>query len=170
MNQVTHQQVNQQLHIDSVDSGAPTCLKTKDEHGNNLEMPLVEYSNAQWAQLSSAKKTSIRKHHLALQNRDRSNPGRCSGGQDQKRPCENCGTSRGRGCGHSGEPCSKSDEYNALVASIATLSNIFNVIATCMGPGAASSKDDDVKPAADNKMKSNPHNSALTKNLKKEKE
>ncbi len=28
MNQVTHQQVNQQLHIASVDSGAPSCLKT----------------------------------------------------------------------------------------------------------------------------------------------
>ncbi len=29
MNQVTHQQVNQQLHVASVDSGAPICLKQK---------------------------------------------------------------------------------------------------------------------------------------------
>ncbi len=50
MNQVTHQQVNQQLNIASVGSGAPGRLKTKDERGNNLEMPLIEYSSEQWAQ------------------------------------------------------------------------------------------------------------------------
>ncbi len=44
------------------------------------------------------------------------------------------------------------------------------MMATRMGPGAASSKDDDVKPAADKKMRSNSCNTALTKNPKKEKE
>ncbi len=56
MNQVTHQQVNQQLHVASVDSGAPSRLKTKDERSNNLKMPLIEYSNKQWDQLSWPRK------------------------------------------------------------------------------------------------------------------
>ncbi len=44
------------------------------------------------------------------------------------------------------------------------------MMATHMGPGVASSKEDDAKPVADNKMRSNSCNTALTKNLKKEKE
>ncbi len=41
MNQVTHQQVNQQLNIASVDSGPPSHLKTKDKRDNNIKMPLI---------------------------------------------------------------------------------------------------------------------------------
>ncbi len=39
-----------------------------------------------------------------------------------------------------------------------------------MGPGTTSSKDNEAKPAADDKMKSNARNTALTKKLKNEKE
>ncbi len=170
MNQVTHQQVNQQLHIASVDSGAPNRLKTKDAQGNDLEMPLIEYSNEQWAQLSSAQKTSIRKRRLALQDRDRRPAGRRGGGRERKRPCENRPPGCGHGRGRSNEPRSKSDEYRALVASVATLSNSVNVMAACMHPEAAGYDEDDAKPAADDKMQSNSRNSALIKNPKKEKE
>ncbi len=170
MNQVTHQQVNQQLNIASVDSGAPSHLKTKDAQGNDLEMPLIEYSNEQWAQLSSAQKTSIRKRHLALQDRDRRSNSRRGGGRDRKRPRETRAPGRGRGRGHGNEPRSKSEEYHALVASVATLSNSVNVMAARMHPEAAGNKGDDGKPAADDRMRSNSHNNALTKNPKKEKE
>ncbi len=107
---------------------------------------------------------------MALQDKDCGYPGCCGGGCDHKRPSANNGAGRERGCGCGGEPCSKSDEYRALVASIATLSNSVNVMATHMGPGTSSSEDDDAKPTAVNKMKSNTRNSVLTKNLKKEKE
>ncbi len=56
MNQVTHQQVNQQLNIASVDSGAHGCVNTKDARGNNLEMTLIKYSNEQWAQYPWSRK------------------------------------------------------------------------------------------------------------------
>ncbi len=170
MNKVTHQQVNQQLNIATIDSGAPSCLKIKDARGNDLEMPLIEYSNEQWAQLSLAQKTSIHKCHLALQDWDRGHPGRRGGGCERKQPRKNRGGGRGCGCGCGGEPHSKRNEYRALVASIATLSNSVNVIATCMGPVAAGSNDDDTKHAADYKMSSNARNSVLTNKLKKEKE
>ncbi len=170
MNQVTHQQVNQQLHIASVDSSAPSRLKTKNAQGNDLEMPLIEYSNEQWAQLSSAQKTSIRKRRLALQDRDRRPGSRRGGGRERKRPREARAPGRGRGRGRGNEPRSKSDEYRALVASVATLSNSVNVMAASMHPGAAGHNDDNAKPAADNKMWSNSRNSALIKNPKKEKE
>ena len=170
MNQVTHQQVNQQLHIARVDSGAPSRLQTKDAQGHDLEMPLIEYSNEQWAQLSSAQKTSIRKRRLALQDRDRRPGSRRGGGRERKRPREARAPGRGRGRGRGNEPRSKSDEYRALVASVATLSNSVNVMAASMHPGAAGHDDDNAKPAADDKMRSNSRNSALIKNPKKEKE
>ncbi len=98
-------------------------------------------------------------------------PPRCrGGGRKHKHTCDDHGHSRGRGCGCGNEPRSKNDEYGALLASVATLSNSINVMVTRMGPGASGIEDDDAKPAADDKMKSNAHNSALTKNLKKEKE
>ncbi len=62
MNQVTHQQVNQQLNIASVGSGTVGKLKTFDDCGNNLEMPLICYLPEEWAQLSSTQKSSICKH------------------------------------------------------------------------------------------------------------
>ncbi len=65
MNQVQHQQVNQQLNIASDGSGAPARLCTHDDQGNNLEMPLIVYSSEEWAQLSLAQKSSICKRHTA---------------------------------------------------------------------------------------------------------
>ncbi len=53
MNQVTHHQVNQQLNIASVGSGTPGCLKTCNNCGNDLKMPIIEYLHEEWAQLSS---------------------------------------------------------------------------------------------------------------------
>ncbi len=43
-------------------------------------------------------------------------------------------------------------------------------MAASMHPGAVSQDDEDAKPAADDKMRSNSRNSALIKNPKKEKE
>ncbi len=43
MNQVTHHQVNQQLHIASVGSGPPDRLKTRYDCGNDLEIPHATY-------------------------------------------------------------------------------------------------------------------------------
>ncbi len=79
MNQVTHHQVNQQLNIASVDSGTPSCLKTCDDWGNDLEMPLIEYLCEEWAQLSLTQKTSICKRRRGLTDDDRHNTS-CGGG------------------------------------------------------------------------------------------
>ncbi len=46
------------------------------------------------------------------------------------------------------------------MASVATLSNSFNVMATCIGHNAGNSKDDDAKPPANGKMALNAKNSA----------
>ncbi len=54
MNQVTHQQGNQHLNFDHVNSGANKSLKTKGDQGHNLEMPVINYSPEVWTQLSSA--------------------------------------------------------------------------------------------------------------------
>ncbi len=62
MNQVSHQQVNQPLHIGSVGSVTTCCLKTPNDCGQDLEMPLIEYLPEDWAQLLSAQKSSICKH------------------------------------------------------------------------------------------------------------
>ncbi len=51
MNQVLHHQVNQQIHIASVGSGASGSLKTHNDHGKNLEMPLIWYLPKEWTQL-----------------------------------------------------------------------------------------------------------------------
>ncbi len=121
--------------------------------------------------ISLVQKTSIHKRCSTLKDRDHGNPGHCGSGSDWKRSRENHGAGCGRGHGHGGDPCSESNEYRTLVASIAILSNSVNVMATHMGPGAAGGdNDDDAKPVADDKMKSNAHNSALTKSPKKEKE
>ncbi len=92
--------------------------------------------------------------------------------------CEPCGSLRqghGRGGGnsncqrknqHNHDP--KSAKYCALVKSVATLSKNVNVMAAHMS--GKYNKDKDAKPAADGKMASNPHNSALCKTPKKEKE
>ncbi len=133
-------------------------------------MPLIKYSNEQWDQLSLAQKTSIHKRRLALQDRDRCPASRRCGIRERKRPCENRAPSRGRGRGRGNEPRSKSKEYHALVASVTTLSNSVNVMAANLHPGTTGNKDDDAKPAANDKMKSNSCNNALTKNPKKEKE
>ncbi len=66
MNQVLHHQVNQQLNIDSVGSGASSRLRTHDDCRNNLEMPVISYLPKEWAQLLSAQKSSIPKHHTAI--------------------------------------------------------------------------------------------------------
>ncbi len=65
MNQVQHHQVNQQLNIDSVGSGASGRLRTRDDQGNDLKMPLVHYLPKEWAQLLSTQKSSICKRHAA---------------------------------------------------------------------------------------------------------
>lgn len=51
MNQVSHHQVNQQLNIASIGSGASAHLDTHDDSNNDLEMPLICYSPKEWAQL-----------------------------------------------------------------------------------------------------------------------
>ncbi len=56
------------------------------------------------------------------------------------------------------------------MASITTLSNSVNVMATRLGPSATNSNNDVEKPAANDKMRSNARNTALIKNPKKEKE
>ncbi len=143
---------------------SPSLIRWKRVVRNAIPMPLIEYSNKQWAQSSSAQKTSIRKCCLALQDKNCHHPGRHSSGRKRKHPCEKYGHGCGHGCGRGSEPCSKSNEYRALVASIDTLSNSVNVMATCMGPGVTSSEDDDAKPAANDKMRSNSCNTVLTKN------
>ena len=65
---------------------------TKDARGNDLEMPLIQYTPEQWAQLSSHQKTSIRKRRRGLS-------GDSSGG-DQEQKCPRGGRGRGRGRGH----------------------------------------------------------------------
>ncbi len=116
------------------------------------------------------RKQVFQKRHLALQDRDCRPASRRSGGRERKRHHENRAPGRGRGRGCGTEPRSKSKEYRALVASVATLSNSVNVMAARMHPEAADHDEDDAKPAADDKMRSNSRNSALTKNLKKKKE
>ena len=171
MNQVTHQQVNQQLNIASVDTGATVGagrLKTKDARGNDLEMPLIQYTPEQWAQLSSQQKNSIRKRRRA-QYIDQDG-GR--GGRERKRPRGGRGAGRGRGRGGRGhQGGGRGDDFKALLASVATLSNSVHVMAAAStGRSADAGNDDDAKPAAPDKMGSNARNSALTKNPKKEKE
>ncbi len=51
MNQVSHQQVNQQLNFTAVGSGAPRIFKIPDDKGHNLELPLDCYTPKEWAQL-----------------------------------------------------------------------------------------------------------------------
>ncbi len=59
MPQVAHQQVNKQLSISSVGNSTACRLKTCDDEGHDLEMPLICYSPKEWAKLSSAQKSSI---------------------------------------------------------------------------------------------------------------
>ncbi len=83
--------------------------------------------------------------------------GRLGGGGDCKRKRENrC------------DRDTKSSEYCALAASVATLSKNVNVIATQMR--GKSGEDDDAKPPDNGKMASNAKKSALCKIPKKEKE
>ncbi len=56
MNQVQHQQVNQQLNIASVGSGAAGRHCTRDDQGNNHKIPLVNYSLEECAPLLSAQR------------------------------------------------------------------------------------------------------------------
>ncbi len=49
MNQVSHHQINQQPNIASVGSGAPSRLKTRNEHSRELVMPAIKYSCEEWA-------------------------------------------------------------------------------------------------------------------------
>ncbi len=124
-------------------------------------MPLIQYSSEEWAQLSSAQKSSIRKRRQAALP---------DGDGEYKRPRRNPtgghSCSRGRGRGRGAGPRSK--EYRALAASVAALSQNVNVMAAHMS--ANSGEDDNAKPAASDKMGSNARNSALTKNLRNEKE
>ncbi len=93
-------------------------------------------------------------------------------------PCGNRHGGQGA-CGGGGGNCKcqrqnqrdrdpKSAEYHALAKSIATLTKNVSVMATHMS--GKSDKDNDAKPAADEKMASNAKNSALCKTPKKEKE
>ncbi len=166
MNQVQHQQVNQQLNVASIGSGATGRLRTRDAQGNNLKMPLVQYSLEEWVQSSSTQKSSIRKRRAATDGERCGNHSggcsRCGGGNggvsgDRKRQHENR-------CNH--DP--KSAEYRALAASVATLSQNINVMAVHMS--GRSDEDDDAKPPTNGKMASNAKNSALCKTPKKEKE
>ncbi len=59
MNQVHHLQVNQQHTIASVGRSAVGKLKTHDDCRNDRRMHLVCYLTKEWAQLSSAQKSSI---------------------------------------------------------------------------------------------------------------
>ncbi len=167
MNQVQHQHINQQLNIASVGSGAAGHLHTHNAQGNDLKMPLVQYLLEEWAQLSSAQKSSIRQRHAAADGDRRGNRrggrngrgGGYGGGGDCKCQHENwCN------CDHD----HKSAEYCALAASVATLSKNVNVMAAHMG--GCSDENDDAKLPADGKMASNAKNSALCKTPKKEKE
>ncbi len=107
MNQVQHQQVDQQLNMASVGRGAPAQLRTCDDQGNDLKIPLVVYTPEEWAQLLSAQKSSIRKR-CAVANSlcpgthcgGHAHPGGGDGGGARKHQRENC-----RNC----DP--KSDEY-----------------------------------------------------------
>ncbi len=162
INQVLYHQVNKQLNIAWVGSGASGCLQTCDDQGNNLEMPLISYSSEEWAQLSCTQKSSICKRHTATDG-------------EQHKTCHRVHGRRGRGGGnrkcqhenrHNCNP--KSAGYHALVKSVATLSKNVNVMAAHMS--GKYNKDKDAKPAADGKMASNAKNSSLCKTPKKEKE
>ncbi len=94
MNQVQHHQVNKQLNIASVGSGAPGYLEAHDNQGNILEMPLVCYLPEKWTQLSSAQKSSICKCCAVADGKPRGT--RCGergmhgrGRGDHKRQCKN---------------------------------------------------------------------------------
>ncbi len=78
MHQVLHHMVIQQLNIASVGSGVSGHLWTHDDQWNNLEMPLIRYSPKEWAQLLSAKKSSLCKRRTAADGKTREN---CLGGQ-----------------------------------------------------------------------------------------
>ncbi len=157
INQVSHHQVNQQLNIAGVGSGTPGCLKTCNGCSRELEMPVIEYSCEEWAQLLSAQTTSIQKHHVDANGDSRSGCGGRLGGGDHKWQHKS----------RSQWPRNpKSDKFQALTASVTTLSKNLNVMAAHVG--GQSSDDDDGKPAADGKMGANMRNTVHTKTSKKE--
>ena len=99
--QVSYQQQNRRLNVAAV-ARAPAAasggnLVTKDQQGNDLEMPAVFYSPDQWAQLSAAQKTSVRKRRATGRG--------------------------GRGCGNKKRnrrtPCSEG--YKALIKEMQTI-------------------------------------------------
>ncbi len=162
MNQVQHHQVTQQLNIASVGSGAPGRLCTRDDQGNSLEMPLIAYLPEDWTQLSSSQNSSIRKCCTVA---DGEQCRTCCGGHTG---CGSSGGNRKRQCKNRRNHDPKSAEFCALTKFVAILSKNVNVMATHMS--GQSDKDSNAKPAADGKMASNSHNSALCKTPKMEKE
>ncbi len=143
-------------------SGIAGHLKTRNDRGQDLEMTLVDYLPKDWAQLSSAQKSSIHKRcakAYSITHR------LCRGGRRGHRD-DNCKRPCGPHCSHGDKP--KSAEYKALAASAATLSRNVNVMAAKMTGKA--SNNNDAKPAADGKMGANSKNPALCKTPKKAKE
>ncbi len=159
MHQVLHQQVNQSLLISSMGSDTAGYLKTRNDCGKDLEMPLDDYLPKDWAQLLPAQKSIIQKRHAEAYGVPHHGCGGGLGGRgdgDCKRP-------RGPDCGCGDKP--KSAEYKALAASIATLFKNINVIPAHMVGKA--SNNEDAKPAADGKMGANMKNSAFCKKPKR---
>lgn len=144
--QVTHQQVNQQLNIASLDSGTFGRLKTSDTHGNDFKMPLSAIclkTGLSSLPPRSAVSTNTWLKQLVV-----------------------AGVARVASASISGPIASwvamPSVDYKALAASMATLSQHVNVMVIQLG----------AKPceAADAKMGANAKNPVLFKNPKKEKE
>ncbi len=129
-------------------------------------MPLIEYSCEEWAQLSSAQKTSICKCCQELANVGCQNNSRGGGAHKCPYTEPNGGHWRGHDCGCGAGP--KSKEYCSHAASVVTLSQNMNIMATHMR--ARAGDDDDSKPAADYKMGANACNSAFCNNPKMERE
>ncbi len=77
MNQVSEQQVNQRFNIASIGSSAPKALKTNDDKGHNLEMPIINYPPEEWHQLSSAQKSSMQKHQSQDTSAEQGHGGDC---------------------------------------------------------------------------------------------
>ncbi len=75
MNQVLHQKADQHLNIANVGSSASKTLKTKDDKGQDLDMPVVQYPPEQW--LSNAEKASMRKHYTPGCSAGHGNGGDC---------------------------------------------------------------------------------------------